>query len=274
MRPLLYVTLLLLASCHRDAGPALRTVSEPAVRGCEDYQAVMTRDGILYNNVWNKYAAGDREWSQCLLTREVDGVTQYGWRWRWPVEERAVYGYPQIKRGKSPWDPATSMDERFPARIASVRSLNVAYDVETSGDGDYNLSTSLWLTREPVRGDQPNRDAIVAEVMIWTYATPGFFQPAGRKRGEVHAGDTRWEVWADENWGDVSGINDNHWVYLSYHAVQPGLKAEFDVRQLLQYAVDEGLISSEYYIADVMLGNEVMGGTGETWVKSFSVDMN
>lgn len=274
MRTLLYATLLLLTACQRDAGSALWTAPGSTVMGCEDYQAVMTPDGILYNNVWNKYAAKDRAWSQCLLMRNIDGAPQYGWSWNWPVETRAVYGYPQIKRGKSPWDPKTSMDERFPARISSVHSLEVAYDVETSGDGDHNLSTSLWLTREPVRGDQPNRDAIVAEVMIWTYATPGFFPPAGKKHGEVQTGDTSWEVWVDENWGDTSGINDNHWVYLAYHAVRPSLKAKFDARKLLQYAVDEGLISPEFYIADAMLGNEVMGGSGETWVKSFSVDMN
>lgn len=274
MRMLTVTVLLILASCrsHVDSAPAEKL--ESTLLGCEDYQAVMTPDGILYNNVWNKHAAKEGEGTQCLHGKQVEGAMLYGWSWRWPTDKCVVYGYPQIKLGKSPWDPASSMDERFPIRISSVRRLEVSYDVETTGDGDYNLATSLWLTREPVLGNTPQPDAIVAEVMIWTYASPGFFQPGGSKHGELQAGNTTWEVWVDGNWGDTSGIHANKWIYLAYHSRQPSLKAAFDVMGLLQYAVDAGLISSDFYIADVMTGNEVMGGSGATWVKSFGMDMN
>lgn len=278
MRILILTTLLLTASCGggNDAVSFSPSEAESTPLGCEDFQAVMTPDGILFNNVWNKHAAKAGEWSQCLQARDVAGTRQFGWSWNWPAgeRERTIYAYPQIKRGPSPWAPELNSDERFPAGIAALRALEVSYEVETSASGNYNLATSLWITREPVRGAAAKPTAIAAEVMIWTYATSGHFDPAGSRYGEVQTGDTGWEVWVKKDWWDISGMNDNRWTYIVFRSTQPLLKAEIDVLKLLQYAVDERLISSEFFIADVELGNEIMEGSGETWVKSFHIDMN
>jgi hypothetical protein len=41
----------------------------------------------------------------------------------------------------------------------------------------------------------------------------------------------------------------------------------------LQHAVEQGFISSDHYVSDVEVGNEIMSGTGETWIKAIDLDL-
>ncbi len=38
--------------------------------------------------------------------------------------------------------------------------------------------------------------------------------------------------------------------------------------------VDHGYFSANHYLADVELGNEVIDGTGELWLREFQVNIN
>ena len=129
----------------------------------------------------------------------------------------------------------------------------------------------MWLISEPNSGSQPNQSIIAAEIMFWTYATKGLFNPAGRKYGEVTVAGETWEVWYEKNWSDTSGVNRNRWVYISFKAKNLGLKTTINALELLRYAIHEKLISDSLLIADIELGNEVMSGEGITWVKAFNV---
>ncbi len=238
---------------------------------CHDYATVITEHGVITNNVWNKQAAGNKKWSQCIEKKTEGDSTIYGWSWSWPKGRRAIYGYPQIKVGASPWAPEPKFDDRFPMTISQLKKLNVSIDVETSSNGNYNLATSMWLIREPNPGSQPNQSIIAAEIMFWTYATAGLFNPAGRKYGEVTVAGETWEVWYEKNWYDTSGANRNRWVYISFKAKNFGFKTTINALELLRYAIHEKLISDSLLIADIELGNEVMSGEGMTWVKEFNV---
>ncbi len=130
----------------------------------------------------------------------------------------------------------------------------------------------MWLITEAYKGSEPNKSVIAAEIMFWTYYTGGHLDPAGRKYTEVIISDRVWEVWYQSDWEDKSGINDNKWIYISFKAKNPSLKAGIPGFELLNYAIQEGLISRDLYIADIELGNEIMSGSGITWVKEFNVD--
>ena len=241
--------------------------------GCEDYQTHAIDQGVLYNNVWNKQADTTGQGIQCLESRESDGVTEFGWSWHWPKTQRAVFGYPQIKLGTSPWAPLPAGDARFPVQISQLNKLRLAFAVDTNSDGDFNLATSLWLLREPLTSDKAEPEKIAAEVMLWTYATQGQFSPAGKKLGEFQLENQAWELWADGDWRDVSGANANHWVYIVFKAKQNALVADVNLLALLQQAVAKKLIAADFYVADIELGNEVMGGSGISWVKSFQLEL-
>lgn len=266
MKKLLTIVLFFLALHHYS-------FAEVETLGCGDYLAIPTANGILFNNVWNKHAAGTDKWTQCLEQRTVNGTVQYGWSWNWPRGRQVIYAYPQIKLGASPWAPEPAMDTRFPVKISTLKRFEVSYEVETTSDGDHNLATSMWLTKSPVKDGKPEPSAITTEVMIWTYSTKEHFNPAGKKHGTIKTGDSEWEVWLEKNWKDVSGQNRNRWVYLTFRAKTHSLKAEIDIRKLLDYAIAEQIITSDLYVADVELGNEIMSGSGVTWVHSFQIEI-
>jgi hypothetical protein len=274
MRTLIFVALLALTSCGNDPEPTPWVKPESTVLGCEDYQSIAIESGVLYNNVWNKHADKSGSGVQCLESKEVDGIVQYGWSWSWPEGQKVIYAYPQIKIGSSPWAPKPNFDDRFPAKISSMQTLKIAFDVETTTNGIHNLAASMWLTKEPIQGGEPDPSVIVAEVMVWTYSTKGHFNPAGKKFAEIQLGGAAWEVWVDRNWKDVSGVNENRWTYITYRSTQHSLSANIDLLKLLEYAVEQQLITADLYVADLELGNEIMSGSGVTWVKSFDVIVN
>lgn len=274
MKILILLAVLTLASCRSDSTQTPWVKPESTPLGCEDYQSIPVAAGVLYNNVWNKHADTKGTGVQCLESRTVDGALQYGWSWSWPGGRRVIYAYPQIKRGASPWAPVPNSDERFPVKISSLRTLDLAFDVEILTNGIHNLAASMWLTREPIKGEEPNSSVIAAEVMVWTYATKGHFNPAGKKVDTFLVDGVTWEIWFDKNWQDASGVNDNRWTYLTYKSTENLLSTKIDLAKLLAYGVEKQFIAREWYVSNLELGNEIMSGAGITWVKSFDVTVD
>lgn len=271
---LLAKVLLLSACSEKLVNDELWIKPQSQSLGCMDYLSVVTPSGTLNNNVWNKHAAEGYAWQQCLEKRVSGDETQYGWSWQWPSHQKVIYGYPQIKLGSSPWAPELNSDKRFPVAINQIKNFKLSYDVEVSSNGQYNLATTLWITNSGEIPAEPAPSTIVAEVMIWTYATAKHFNPAGKKSGELHIEGMIWDVWVNKQWSDVSGVNKNTWRYITFRAQANLLAVEYDVKKLLDYAISEKLLTDDSYIADVELGNEVMSGSGVTWINAFNVVIN
>lgn len=269
---------LVLAACGLGSGAA-ETAAPPDVLTleCADYASVSTPLGRLSNNVWNKQAAGARPWRQCLQRRTgADGEPQYGWLWQWPSGglPTTVRAYPEIVVGTMPWTGGPGNDSRLPRRLADTRRLIVDYDVDTEATGRRNLAASIWLTRTPAVAVPAGLSAIATEIMVWTDAVPASFVPAGSKRAEVVIDGAAWEVWAAENWGDSAGVHANRWTYVTYRAKAFRRAARYDAMKLIDDAVRRGFVSPDLYIADVELGNEIVSGSGRTWLKRFAVTID
>ncbi|WP_416307370.1 GH12 family glycosyl hydrolase domain-containing protein [Neptunicella sp. SCSIO 80796] len=265
-------TLVLLSCSQKEATksdwqkPATTTIS------CDDYALQHTPSGMLFNNVWNKDAAKSFDWRQCLEKSKSEEV--YGWSWKWPSDSDTIYAYPQIKLGTSPWAPTPADKGDFPLNYANLKRLLISHKLEVSGNSEHNVATSMWLTNSANIGAEPNPATIVAELMIWSYTTPNHMDPAGRYQGDVNVDQQQWEVWADNNWGDVSGQHNNHWIYLTFRAKKRALASKFDVIPLVQYAVEHQLLPQTFYIADIELGTEIMSGSGLVWLKSFDISID
>lgn len=242
--------------------------------GCTDYLSIPAEFGTLYNNVWNKQAAKDFDWQQCLEKRTIENTVQYGWSWQWPSHKKVIYGYPQIKVGLSPWDPGAVKSKVFPLSVKATKSLTISYDLDIQTNGQLNVATTLWIINTPEIPKNNAESAIIAELMIWTYSTKKHFNPAGKKQGEVQVDGVTWEFWAQKNWADVSGANSNRWTSITFRTKESALQIQYDAKKLINHAIKEKLLSENSYIADVELGNEVMAGSGITWVKQFSVEAN
>lgn len=245
--------------------PATATVS------CADYHSQVSDTNVYNNNVWNKGAASGAPWTQCLERHPQNGTL--GWSWSWPERRNVIFGYPQVKRGTSPWAPLPDVPSGLPVAHSGLRSMRISHALDVVTNGNHNVATSMWLTNTGAIGNKPNPSVIVAELMVWTYATAAHMSPAGTKTAEVELDGQQWEVWVDKNWHDESGANGNRWIYLTFRAKAASLNASFDVVELTQYAVAEKILPPNFYYADVELGTELMSGAGLAWVKRFDVQL-
>ena len=259
-----------LNSCQKP--PKTWIKPETITLACDNYQSIKTGNGIFYNNVWNYKAAKNFSWKQCIEQKKDDKEI-LGWSWKWPHHGSQIFSYPQIKIGTSPWDPLPKFDDRFPIAIYSLSSLNIQHDLDISTNGNHNVATSLWLVDTADIGDTVNREAIKAEVMIWTYATSGHISPAGKKIDDIIHNGQKYSVWLDEKWGDTSGNNDNDWIYIAFKAETPSLSSSVDAAQLLNIPSLSKFKLQQYYIADIELGTEIMSGEGLLWVNTFKIDI-
>lgn len=273
MRILNLIFVILLSACSDENSQWLKPDSDTL--GCEDYQTIVIGQGVLTNNVWNKQAANNQTYSQCLESRQVNGRLQYGWSWDWPQRrtpntQRAVFGQPQIKIGQSPWTPDLPFGEDLPLPLKKLKALNVNSELEVSTSGDHNVALTMWF----VDSTDNSKESIRLELMIWTYYTPNQFDPGGSKQGEFKHKEIMWEYWRDANWVDQSGANEKQWQHIAFRRKSPNLKASVDVKGLIDFAVEMGHIETDWIIADLEFGTEVMAGQGLAWIKQFDVDIS
>ncbi|TVZ40899.1 glycosyl hydrolase family 12 [Alteromonadaceae bacterium 2753L.S.0a.02] len=254
---------------------ALKVHSETKQLNCEPFSATQTPIGDFQNNVWNQQAAGDFKWRQCVLKKQTSQGTKYGWSWQWPPKGTEVYAQPQVTLGQTPWVGHKTPYPGYPISLASLNSLSVSYQTETNSNGAYNLATTFWITSANNIPTIAHKESIAAELMVWTYASPGFYNhPAGKKVAEMLASGENWEVWVQQNWHDTSGVQNNRWVYIAFRSKSNRFSADYDATAMINFAVERGYLKRNLYIADIQLGNEVMSGTGETWVDKFAVSIN
>jgi hypothetical protein len=252
------------------AGPRIDTLT------CEPNASVAhpPSRGTLRNNAWNAQAAGRwSSWKQCLRQRTLaDGSVQWGWSWDWPNRDR-LYAYPGITIGPSPWAAGPGTEAGFPRRVADIREMPVSYDLEIESAGKYNLAAEMWLIRAPRVPTPPDPSLIAAELMIWTDVSAGVPPDAKRKLGEVVIDGQAWVVYHAPDWGDGSGGSPHRWSLISYHARPAARAIRYDARKILADAVRRGLIGDDLYVANFELGNEIISGSGSTWLRHFSVEL-
>ena len=241
---------------------------------CEGYGSRSTPLGDLQNNIRNAHSAAEFDWTQCLAMRTLDANTQYGWYWQWPEDGDKVYAQPQITLGNSPWLSHNQIKAGYPISVNQLEKLDIDYSLDILTDGELNLTTTLWLTHSDTIQLENDKSTIAAEVMIWTYASDDFHaDPAGEEVGEITIDGVEWEVWVDQNWHDTSGNNDNNWVYLAFRTTEPLMQIKFDAAEMLRHGIEQKLITSDLYIADIQLGTKIMSGTGQVWLNHYQVDV-
>lgn len=238
---------------------------------CADAYEVDTSVGRLTNNVWNKQAAGGAPYRQCLRYRGEPPAREYGWSWSWPAEGDVLLAFPQTVFGWKPWNGGTSTTPKLPIRIDRIHALRLTYTVETVATGKHNLSMALWLTRSGQTGAEPNPADISADINIWT---GGFdFDPSGERIGQATIGGVTFEVWHARDMGDASAASSYRWTHIVYRSTTPHTSISLDVKAFLEDALARELISPSHYVSSIELGNEVMTGTGETWIKHLSLEI-
>lgn len=69
----------------------------------------------------------------------------------------------------------------------------------------------------------------------------------------------------DPSWGD--------WTYLAFVRTETRHSGTVDIDELLDYLIDEGIVSINSYLASIEFGNEVANSKGFCVMKSFEVEI-
>jgi hypothetical protein len=251
------------------ASPASRGDDGPgAASDCQPWATVYDGPYRYSNNEWGHDKAKG-PFDQCLLSRSRDGRTERGWRWSWPGFDASVFAYPEIEFGWKPWTGGKSTDARFPMRVGDVKHLVMRYDVETQATGSYDLAPEIWITtRNP--SDDANPGIITTEVMFWMDYAEGA-RPAGKVVETPALDGVTYELWKEDKIGESA--NGKGWMLLSFKSPTIRRKGTISIHALLRHLVESRLVRPDEYVASVEFGNEVMGGTGTTWVKRFDLEI-
>ncbi len=257
----------LVAKSHSAAAPGK---SAPGVTAnCDAWSTAIVGPYKFENNVWGSKKT-QAKFEQCLLTREGAQGTEHGWTWNWPGFDRTVFAYPQILFGWKPWSGGKPTDARFPLRVADARHVALHYAVETQAEGSYNLAPEIWLMEGGQSSASADPRRITAEVMFWMDYKAGA-RPAGEIISRPVLDGVTYELWKADEIGDKG--DGKGWLLLSFKSPTIQHSGTISIHKMLEHLVEAKLIDPNHYVASVEFGNEVMGGSGTTWIKRFEVDV-
>lgn len=268
---LMGLAVLLLAGCESAKVPLPNSFDAADVDTyCGDWAKLRNAGFVYENNVWNQGTIKRENRAQCLLKRVVDGKVQYGWRWQWPRGSGEVKAYPEVIYGHKPWF-TSSTTGNLPRLISNIDELSVAYDVEMQARGRYNLAFDIWVTNS----DTPTPATLTHEIMIWVGERTRAWEPSpGHLAKRVTIGGATYDLYIRPHaeWLKEHGALDV--AYIAFNAHTARLSGSIDVREFLDYLTDNGHLPADGYVASVELGNEIMNGTGELWLKSYEISVN
>jgi hypothetical protein len=107
--------------------------------------------------------------------------------------------------------------------------------------------------------------------MILSDASKDIGAPTKNPKITVDIDGMTWAVQIKPGWGDGSGGSSNKWTLISYHAMKNTTSIRYDARKFLTDAMSRGLLDANDYIWGVELGNEIISGSGSTWIRRFQL---
>lgn len=259
----------LLAGCEQAKGALPNSFAAADVDAyCRDWAKLRDAGFIYENNVWNQGTIKNR--TQCLLRRVVDGKVQYGWCWQWPHGSGNVKAYPEVIHGHKPWF-TSSTTANLPRPISTIDELSVIYDIEMNARGRYDLAFDIWVTTS----ERPTPSTITHEIMIWMGERTRAWEPSpGYLAKRVTIGDAAYDLYIRPRaeWLKEHGAPDV--AYIAFNSRTAQLSGRIDVKEFLDYLTNHGYLPADGYVASVELGNEIVNGTGELWLKSYEIRVN
>ena len=228
---------------------------------CDEEDLLKTTGFVYTNNMWGRGEITDFE--QCLL-KCVDGdEATYGWRWRWPRATGNVKAYPEVIFGHKPLGhpPIPQTAPGLPKRISNINRLQVSYDVESTARGLYNLAFEMWITSD----NPPTTDNITHEIMVWVDHTISPALPEFNV-GEVEIDGAVYDLYIDRGTG-VEGDDK----YIAFSSRKRRLTGTLNLEKFIDYLVAHHSLPADQYVTSVELGNEVIQGAGETWIRRLEI---
>ena len=206
-------------------------------------------------------------WTQCI-TAVITGINNVSnvapvtnWTWSWPVTSpNRVQAYPSSAFGYFPDGMTNTL---LPRQISGLTTASIDYNISSTHTGMGDTAFDIWLTNTatPTTFAAP---PITNEVMIWLESF-GNMSPGGTFLGQAVIDNVTYNVWNNPN----QGLG---WNYTAFQRVvsQVGV-GRINLLSFLTYMQNHGLVNSATYLSSVLIGNEVINGTGSTYLNSYSI---
>ncbi len=265
-----HASMLLAVSGCGGSGTAAETVSVVTLSCKRDAEAPMPTGGVLANNQWGRESAGAGDWPQCLAWRVVEGKKQYGWTWEWPSKP-GLYAYPEVVFGRNPWTAMVSNDVRFPRLVSETKAMVLTFDSQSAFVGMRNLAVDLWLTGNKPMPGESEEASLKAELMVWTDYSAGMLNDGEQPVGEVTIDGKQWVLYASQ--GALGNGSTTKWQRIGYVAKVPTQSGVIDISPFLADAAARGYVQGDNWISGIEFGNEISSGSGSTWFKTLTLDV-
>ena len=110
--------------------------------------------------------------------------------------------------------------------------------------------------------------------MIWVGERARAWEPyPGKRVKRVTVGGAAYDLTIKPNAEWLTGHGASDVTYIAFNARTAQTSGSLDVKQFLDYLTENGHLPADGYVASVELGNEVMHGTGEVWLKSYEISV-
>ena len=250
--------------------------AEGAVAYCGDFQLVEWPPLRFENNTWGRLGLTD--YDQCILAREGEAGIEFGWRWDWPPDRGQVRGYPEVHYGLKPFFDVPSSAPDMPIRISDIQEMTVRYDVDITAEGIYNLAFDMLLSPDA------SFKVVSHEIMVWVDRSEGLYGVGGEGAifDSASIDGAAYNFHRQDNFdpynitqppGEVPDYTNSIQQFLLTDCPCPANRysGTLDMAAFYDWLVDEGHVDPSYYVTVIEFGNEVVEGTGETWLREYEV---
>ncbi len=244
----------------KKASPEAQTLlDKPEFTTCKSGKNKNFNDILLKCNLWGKRKVKKSEPKLCTFKKD----DFWGWKWDVPKNASGVIGYPALQLGYSPFGKITKKKNNLPVKVSQINTLEVTYDFETVvKHKKFNLAFDIWLTNK----EFSEKENITTEIMIWEDYNS--FTSYGKKQETILTPFGVYTVYE----GYLKNDNfQQDWRYVAFVREKDKKRnsGTVDVKFFLDYLVRVKLISEEYYLTTLELGNEIGNSSGFTLVKNF-----
>ena len=224
----------------------------------KDYEKIPSKDHtdvLIQNNIWGKANA----------LAVTDCVNDVGWTFNIQNNSNDIISYQEAFYGFKPYDTG-STTTKLPTKLSDIQSVNLAIDFAETADNSavMNSAVEFWITDSIA----PTEASIKAEVMIWLKnqgVTPG-----GDYYKTVTIGGADYDLYYTSNWTTTHSGS-----YFAFVRKQPTSSATLPIHEFIVTLRDDpntnSNLSSDYYLASIEFGNEVVKGSGATTLRTFNV---
>lgn len=249
--------------------PPVVSVANPTCETKSNY--VPLGEYLLENNQWNaKLMPVGAPFTQCVGGSLTDKGIVYTAAWDWldggSIDKGNVKAYPEIIYG---WKPGfqQSTTKQLPRVVDNISEIyasisGAASVINGPEEMSGNSAIDIWLTSTPTPRTF-SVPTISHEIMIWDQDKMG---NGGNFVTKTTIDGIEYSFYVGYNFG-------RGWTYLAFipesKVAQP--KKDINIRKFMDYLKTNKHITGAEWLASVEYGNEIVSGTGSTYLSNYSV---